>query len=155
MGKNSFSFRRSIPRRRHKKTLIDDPAPPLFEATMAASGSSSPFPSLNNNNGGGGVNGAAASMVVSKGKKKTVGASRLWMRFDHSGQSELVEYDKNTIIRRASIPARDLRILGPLFSHSSNILGILSIVLRHQFKFRNLLLGCCSICVILYISGLS
>uniref|UniRef100_A0A803Q7V0 Magnesium transporter n=1 Tax=Cannabis sativa TaxID=3483 RepID=A0A803Q7V0_CANSA len=59
---------------------------------------------------------------IGLGKKKTGGA-RLWMRFDRSGQSELVECDKNTIIRRASIPPRDLRILGPIFSHSSNILA--------------------------------
>lgn len=45
------------------------------------------------------------------------------MRFDRSGMSELVECDKSTIVRRASIPARDLRILGPVFSHSSNILA--------------------------------
>ena len=46
------------------------------------------------------------------------------MRFDTMGISELVEYDKSTIIKRASIPARDLRILGPVFSHSSTILGM-------------------------------
>lgn len=45
------------------------------------------------------------------------------MRFDRSGRSELLECDKNAIIRRAAIPARDLRILGPVFSHSSNILA--------------------------------
>lgn len=45
------------------------------------------------------------------------------MRFDAMGVSELVEYDKSTIIKRASIPARDLRILGPVFSHSSTILA--------------------------------
>ncbi|MCI15826.1 magnesium transporter MRS2-4-like, partial [Trifolium medium] len=45
------------------------------------------------------------------------------MRFDRSGKSELVEWEKNTIIRHAAIPARDLRILGPVFSHSSNILA--------------------------------
>ncbi|XVF13992.1 hypothetical protein REPUB_Repub09cG0018200 [Reevesia pubescens] len=45
------------------------------------------------------------------------------MRFDTMGISELVEYDKSTIIKRASIPARDLRILNHLFSHSSTILA--------------------------------
>ncbi|ONK55506.1 uncharacterized protein A4U43_UnF2080 [Asparagus officinalis] len=45
------------------------------------------------------------------------------MRFDRNGQSEILECDKSAIIRLASIPARDLRILGPIFSHSSNILA--------------------------------
>ncbi|PKU64601.1 Magnesium transporter MRS2-4 [Dendrobium catenatum] len=58
-----------------------------------------------------------------KGAKKKAG-SRLWMRFDRTGQSEVAELDKNAIIRRASIPTRDLRILGPIFSHSSNIIDL-------------------------------
>lgn len=45
------------------------------------------------------------------------------MKMDQTGRHELVELDKNAIIRRASIPARDLRILGPVFSQSSNILA--------------------------------
>lgn len=57
-----------------------------------------------------------------KPKKKIWGA-RLWMRFDNSGKSKLVEMDKNSVIRIAAIPARDLRILGPLSSHSFNILA--------------------------------
>ncbi|KAH9685334.1 Magnesium transporter MRS2-4 [Citrus sinensis] len=64
----------------------------------------------------------AVSAATGKGKKKAGGA-RLWMRFDFTGKSELVECDKSVIIERAGIPARDLRILGPVFSHSSNILG--------------------------------
>ncbi|KAG0459134.1 hypothetical protein HPP92_022262 [Vanilla planifolia] len=60
--------------------------------------------------------------VGGKGVKKKAG-SRLWMRFDRTGKSEVVELHKSTIMKMASIPARDLRILGPVFSHSSNILG--------------------------------
>ncbi|KAG6437522.1 hypothetical protein SASPL_102440 [Salvia splendens] len=65
----------------------------------------------------------AAVVTTSKAsaKKKAVG-SRLWMRMDRLGQSELIECDKSVIIKRVSIPARDLRILGPIFSHSSSIL---------------------------------
>ncbi|GER45932.1 magnesium transporter MRS2 [Striga asiatica] len=55
--------------------------------------------------------------------KKKAGGSRLWMTMDRLGQSELMECDKNFIIKRVSIPARDLRILGPIFSHSSSILA--------------------------------
>ncbi len=53
---------------------------------------------------------------MGKGKKKTGGA-KLWMRFDRSGRSELVECDKSAIVRRAAIPARDLRILGPVLKN--------------------------------------
>ncbi|KAK9085963.1 hypothetical protein Sjap_026374 [Stephania japonica] len=71
--------------------------------------------SHNNNNNTGAVGGA-------KAKKKTGGA-RLWMKFDLMGQSEVLEMEKSAIIKRVSIPPRDLRILGPVFSHSSNILA--------------------------------
>lgn len=70
-----------------------------------------------------GVAGEAPTVSAgAKGPKKKAG-SRLWMRFDRTGQSEVTELDKNAIIRRASIPTRDLRILGPIFSHSSNIIA--------------------------------
>ncbi|KAL9141233.1 hypothetical protein ABFS82_14G089600 [Erythranthe guttata] len=55
--------------------------------------------------------------------KKKAGGARLWMRMDRLGQSELIECDKSVIIKRVSIPARDLRILGPIFSQSSSILA--------------------------------
>ncbi|XP_004504196.1 magnesium transporter MRS2-4 [Cicer arietinum] len=95
--KGLFSFRR----RSHKKLPVPPHSP---QPTLEISGS----PSDNR--------------LVTKAKKKTGGA-RLWMRFDRSGRSELVEWEKNTIIRHAAIPARDLRILGPVFSQSSNILA--------------------------------
>ncbi|XP_019169174.1 PREDICTED: magnesium transporter MRS2-4-like isoform X2 [Ipomoea nil] len=71
----------------------------------------------------GGANLIASSAAASKPVKKKAGGTRLWMRFDRAGQSELIECDKGAIIKRASVPARDLRILGPIFSHSSNILA--------------------------------
>nr|CAD1835165.1 unnamed protein product [Ananas comosus var. bracteatus] len=39
----------------------------------------------------------------SKGAKKKSGA-RLWMRFDRTGHTEIMECDKNAIIKRAAIP---------------------------------------------------
>ncbi|KAJ4951098.1 hypothetical protein NE237_027930 [Protea cynaroides] len=45
------------------------------------------------------------------------------MRFDRFGQGEPLECNRNPIIKEASIPTRDLRILGPVSSQSSNILG--------------------------------
>ncbi|KAJ1386114.1 putative magnesium transporter MRS2-4 [Sesbania bispinosa] len=109
MGKGPFSFRRSASRRRHKKAAVPPQSPPIAPEIAG-----SPAENADNRLITGGA--------VMKAKKKTGGA-RLWMRFDRSGRSELVEWEKNTIIRHASIPARDLRILGPVFSHSSNILA--------------------------------
>nr|GLL45606.1 magnesium transporter MRS2-4-like isoform X3 [Ipomoea trifida] len=54
------------------------------------------------------------------------------MRFDRTGQSELMECDKNSIIKRASIPARDLRIFGPIFSHSSSILEFVRAIITAE-----------------------
>ncbi|XP_062200394.1 putative magnesium transporter MRS2-G [Phragmites australis] len=76
------------------------PPPPLAPATAAGSG----------------------GVVSGKVGKKKAGA-RLWMRLDRWGASEIVELDKASIIRRAGVPPRDLRVLGPVFSHASNILG--------------------------------
>lgn len=95
-------------RRLKKQVGSSPPLPPLLPPQIGGGAASPP----NNNN----------SILVGKGKKKTGGA-RLWMRLDRSGRHELTELDKNAIIRRASIPARDLRILGPIFSHSSTILA--------------------------------
>ncbi|KAG9445316.1 hypothetical protein H6P81_016656 [Aristolochia fimbriata] len=99
MGKSRFSFSRK--RRQVKKVelpVVDHPPPPANPSSYAV---------------------VPAAAV--KAKKKT--GARLWMRFDRLGQSELMECDKSAIIKRVSIPARDLRILGPVFSHSSNILA--------------------------------
>ncbi|KAF3444446.1 hypothetical protein FNV43_RR14138 [Rhamnella rubrinervis] len=124
MGKGPFSFRRTSVRRRLKKTA--EPPSPSALRQIGSPTNSPPLNNITNTNNGSNNSlvspGVGGAMAVGKGKKKTGGA-RLWMRFDRSGQSELVECDKSTIIRRASIPARDLRILGPVFSHSSNILA--------------------------------
>lgn len=69
------------------------------------------------------VNSGGGAALTSKAVKKKAVGERLWMRFDGRGQSELMECDKSVIIKRVSIPARDLRILGPIFSHSSSILA--------------------------------
>ncbi|GLT42732.1 hypothetical protein SLA2020_167180 [Shorea laevis] len=110
MGKGTLTFRGSSSRKPPK------PAAPALPSPTGAASPSPLVPSGSNSGGGGGT------AVSVKGKKKAGGA-RLWMRFDRVGKSEVVELDKNTIIRLAGIPARDLRILGPLFSQSSNILA--------------------------------
>ncbi|KAI5083339.1 hypothetical protein GOP47_0003082 [Adiantum capillus-veneris] len=56
-------------------------------------------------------------------KKKKKPDTRLWMRLRLDGESELLELDRHTLTQLVSIPARDLRILGPVFSQSSTILA--------------------------------
>ncbi|GFY98844.1 magnesium transporter 9 [Actinidia rufa] len=55
-------------------------------------------------------------------KKKTA-ISRNWVVLDHGGQGTVLDLDKYEIMRRVSIHARDLRILDPLLSYPSIILG--------------------------------
>eukprot|EP00897_Mesotaenium_endlicherianum_P009797 jgi/Mesen1/8846/ME000053S08252 len=57
------------------------------------------------------------------GKKKLPVGSRTWFQIDVSGGTQTLECDRQHIIRRTHIPARDLRVLGPLFTHSASILG--------------------------------
>ncbi|KAK4784031.1 hypothetical protein SAY86_018399 [Trapa natans] len=120
MGKGPFSFGRTSSRRRLKNSA-ESPPQPVEVSTPSPSSDN-----INNNNGlavvkfaGGGV------LAAGGGKGKKAGGARKWpwMRFDRAGQSELFECEKSAIVRRVSIPARDLRILGPVFSHTSNILA--------------------------------
>ncbi|KAK7344053.1 hypothetical protein VNO77_13281 [Canavalia gladiata] len=55
-------------------------------------------------------------------KKKTQ-SSRSWILFDATGQGSLLDVDKYAIMHRVQIHARDLRILDPLLSYPSTILG--------------------------------
>lgn len=55
-------------------------------------------------------------------KKKTA-VSRSWILFDCKGQSTVLDVDKYVIMRRFQIHARDLRILDPMLSYPSTILG--------------------------------
>ncbi|KAL6178976.1 hypothetical protein ACLB2K_050492 [Fragaria x ananassa] len=105
MGKGPLSLKRSSSSRRRVKKLTGPPP--------------SPFPSPPQPMGPSPLNNSLGAVKA----KKKAGGARLWMRFDRCGGSELVECDKNAIIRRAAIPPRDLRILGPVFSHSSSILA--------------------------------
>lgn len=57
-------------------------------------------------------------------KKRTHNhGSRSWILIDTKGNSEVVELDKSTLMRRCSLPSRDLRLLDPLFIYPSSILG--------------------------------
>lgn len=59
----------------------------------------------------------------SVGTKKRGHGSRSWIKIDQDGNFEILELDKTTIMRHCSLPARDLRLLDPLFIYPSTILG--------------------------------
>jgi magnesium transporter len=55
--------------------------------------------------------------------KKRGQGLKSWIRVDTSGNSQVIEVDKFTIMRRCDLPARDLRLLDPVFVYPSTILG--------------------------------
>ncbi|XP_038721542.1 magnesium transporter MRS2-5 isoform X2 [Tripterygium wilfordii] len=57
------------------------------------------------------------------GLKKRGHSSRSWIKIDHDGYSKILELDKVSIMKHCSLPARDLRLLDPLFIYPSTILG--------------------------------
>lgn len=57
------------------------------------------------------------------GLKKRGQGLRSWIRVDTYGNSQVIEVDKFTMMRRCDLPARDLRLLDPLFVYPSTILG--------------------------------
>ncbi|KAG0479882.1 hypothetical protein HPP92_010503 [Vanilla planifolia] len=58
------------------------------------------------------------------GLKKRGQGLRSWIRVDAAtGAAQAIDLDKFTIMRRCDLPARDLRLLDPLFVYPSTILG--------------------------------
>ncbi|KAI4328550.1 hypothetical protein L6164_020894 [Bauhinia variegata] len=55
--------------------------------------------------------------------KKRGHGSRSWIKIDQDGNSNTLTLDKATIMRRCSLPSRDLRLLDPMFIYPSTILG--------------------------------
>ena len=70
---------------------------------------------------------AAAAPCIMAGatggmRKKALG-TRTWILIDSDGGEQVVEAGKHVIMRRTGLPARDLRILDPILSYPSTILG--------------------------------
>ncbi|KAK0573783.1 hypothetical protein LWI29_013462 [Acer saccharum] len=89
-------------------------------------GSRGPFlPGLTSSNNSGrpylDANESRGSSV--SGVKKRGHGNRSWIKIDQDGNSDILELDKATIMRHCSLPARDLRLLDPLFIYPSTILG--------------------------------
>ncbi|KAJ6903576.1 magnesium transporter MRS2-2 [Populus alba x Populus x berolinensis] len=55
--------------------------------------------------------------------KKKAHPARSWILVDATGQGTILDADKHAIMNRVQIHARDLRILDPLLSYPSTILG--------------------------------
>ncbi|KAL2624476.1 hypothetical protein R1flu_008721 [Riccia fluitans] len=66
----------------------------------------------------GGVQGSDVLLLKKRGK-----GIRSWIRVDTLGNSQVLEVDKATIMRRCNLPARDLRLLDPHFVYPATILG--------------------------------
>lgn len=82
--------------------------------------------------------------LASLPKKKA--ASNSWMLLDVKGEPMLLEVDKYAIMHRVGIHARDLRILDPLLSYPSAILGreraiVLNLEVRLVFSSIPTLIG--------------
>lgn len=60
---------------------------------------------------------------VGAGLRKKATGVRSWLLLDSTGQTQVVEAGKHAIMRRTGLPARDLRILDPLLSYPSTVLG--------------------------------
>ena len=64
------------------------------------------------------------STSSSAGIKKRGFGTRSWIQVEAAtGQSQVIELDKSTVMRRFNLPARDLRLLDPLFVYPSTLLG--------------------------------
>ncbi|GER43404.1 magnesium transporter, partial [Striga asiatica] len=67
--------------------------------------------------------GSAGAGIGVGGLRKKAAGVRAWLKLDSTGQAEVVEVGKHVIMRWTGLPARDLRILDPLLSYPSTVLG--------------------------------
>ncbi|KAI3801096.1 hypothetical protein L1987_29198 [Smallanthus sonchifolius] len=66
---------------------------------------------------------AAQFNVGVPGLRKKATGVRPWLVFDSTGRAQITEAGKNSIMCRTGLPARDLRILDPILSYPSTVLG--------------------------------
>lgn len=65
----------------------------------------------------------ALEMETQAQANKKTAALRSWISLNQDGQGTVLDLDKYAIMRRVNIHARDLRLLDPLLSYPSTILG--------------------------------
>ncbi|KAL2250819.1 UNVERIFIED_CONTAM: Magnesium transporter MRS2-3 [Sesamum indicum] len=66
---------------------------------------------------------SSGGVNISGGHRKKTAGLKSWLVLDSTGQAQVVEAEKHAIMRRTGLPARDLRILDPLLSYPSTVLG--------------------------------
>ncbi|KZV15142.1 hypothetical protein F511_34647 [Dorcoceras hygrometricum] len=92
------------------------PPPPKPPGPSQAEEDGSGEPILRATTGGGGGG-------IGVGIRKKAAGVRAWLLLESTGQAQVVEAGKHAIMRRTGLPARDLRILDPLLSYPSTVLG--------------------------------
>ena len=70
----------------------------------------------------------SATVPAGRGRRKAgaaaaAAASREWLVVPASGRARVEEAGKHAVMARTGLPARDLRVLDPLLSYPSTILG--------------------------------
>ncbi|KAG8374061.1 hypothetical protein BUALT_Bualt11G0091700 [Buddleja alternifolia] len=87
------------------------PSPPPQQAAAAEDGTGEPLIR------------PTAAVTIGGGLRKKAAGVRPWLVLDSTGQTEVMEVGKQAIMRRTGLPGRDLRILDPLLSYPSTVLG--------------------------------
>ncbi|XP_047308931.1 magnesium transporter MRS2-5 isoform X2 [Impatiens glandulifera] len=99
-----------------------------------------------------------------QGLKKRAHAhgSRSWIKIDQIGNLNILDLDKATVMRHCSLPARDMRLLDPVFIYPSTILGRDQAIVVNLEQIRCiitadevLLMNSLDACVVQYKSELS
>ena len=79
--------------------------------------------------------------IVRRMRRKGVGTTgvKSWMVVSETGHARLEDVGKHSIMRRTGLPARDLRVLDPVLSYPSSILGreraiVVNLAHAHMFN---------------------
>ncbi|XP_076916083.1 magnesium transporter MRS2-3-like [Bidens hawaiensis] len=65
----------------------------------------------------------AVAQITGPGLRKKATGVRPWLLLDSTSHAQIIEAGKHAIMRRTGLPARDLRILDPILSYPSTVLG--------------------------------
>ncbi|KAI4319057.1 hypothetical protein MLD38_032705 [Melastoma candidum] len=65
---------------------------------------------------------SSSTIIHTQARRKATG-TRSWLIISESGELRTEDMEKHSIMRRTGLPARDLRVLDPILSYPSSILG--------------------------------